>query len=67
VVCHKTVCRLLACRVMGVPLAEYRRRVPMEIAALNVFETQEGNWRVLGLNDTSHLSGSCEIGRSDDW
>jgi probable phosphoglycerate mutase len=67
VVCHKTVCRLLACHVMGVPLAEYRRRVPMANAALNVFETQGGTWRVLELNDTSHLRGPSEIGRSDDW
>jgi probable phosphoglycerate mutase len=44
VVCHKTVCRLLACHIMGVPLAEYRRRVPMENAALNIFETVDGNW-----------------------
>ena len=55
VVCHKTVCRLLACHIMGVPLAEYRRRVPMENAALNIFEMREGIWRVAGLNDTSHL------------
>jgi probable phosphoglycerate mutase len=56
VVCHKTVCRLLACHIMGVPLSEYRRRVPMENAALNIFETVEGNWRVVALNDTSHLA-----------
>ncbi len=42
VVCHKTVCRLLACHIMGVPLSEYRRRVPMENAALNIFETGKG-------------------------
>jgi probable phosphoglycerate mutase len=65
VVCHKTVCRLLACHIMGVPLSEYRRRVPMENAALNIFETHEGKWRVVALNDTSHLIGSSgdrEIG-----
>jgi len=56
VVCHKTVCRLLACQFTGVPLSEYRRRVAMENAALNIFETVEGNWRVVTLNDTSHLS-----------
>ena len=56
VVCHKTVCRLLACHIMGVPLSEYRRRVPMENAALNIFESREGSWRVVALNDTSHLS-----------
>ena len=55
VVCHKTVCRLLACHIMGVPLSEYRRRITMQNAALNILETQEGNWRVVALNDTSHL------------
>lgn len=55
VVCHKTVCRLLACHIMGVPLAEYRRRIPMENAALNIFEAVEGKWRMVSLNDTSHL------------
>ncbi|MGA2987909.1 MAG: histidine phosphatase family protein [Terriglobia bacterium] len=58
VVCHKTVCRLLACHILGLPLSEYRRRVPMENAALNIFETREGIWRVVSLNDTSHLSAS---------
>lgn len=56
VVSHKTVCRLLACHIMGVPLSEYRRRIPMDNAALNIFEAREGNWRVVTLNDTSHLS-----------
>lgn len=55
VVCHKTVCRLLACHIMGTPLSEYRRRLVMENAALNIFEAREGNWRVVTLNDTSHL------------
>lgn len=55
VVCHKTVCRLLACHIMGAPLAEYRRRIPMENAALNIFETVGENWRVVTLNDTTHL------------
>jgi probable phosphoglycerate mutase len=56
VVCHKTVCRLLACHIEGVPLADYRRRIPMENAALNVFEAREGKWQVLRISDTSHLS-----------
>jgi len=55
VVCHKTVCRLLACHFMGVPLAEYRQAVRVDNAALNIFEMREGIWRVAGLNDTSHL------------
>jgi broad specificity phosphatase PhoE len=56
VVCHKTVCRLLACQIMDVPLSEYRRQVAMENAALNIFETREGDWHVVALNDTSHLA-----------
>jgi broad specificity phosphatase PhoE len=55
VVCHRTVCRLVACHILGVPLGEYRRRVSMENAALNIFETRDGNWRVVTLNDTSHF------------
>ncbi len=61
VVCHKTVCRLLACHIMGVPLREYRQAVPMENAALNVFEMTDGVWRVAKLNDTSHLAGTGEV------
>jgi hypothetical protein len=41
---------------MGVPLAEYRRRLTMENAALNLFETREGKWHVVSMNDTAHLS-----------
>ena len=55
VVCHKTVCRLLACHMKGMPLAEYRRLIPMENAALNIFETVDEDWRVVTLNDTAHL------------
>ena len=60
VVCHKTVCRLLASHIMGVPLREYRQAVPMENAALNVFEMEDGIWRVARLNDTSHLAETGE-------
>jgi broad specificity phosphatase PhoE len=56
VVGHRTLCRLIACHIMGVPLAEYRQRIPMDNAALNIFETREGKWRVVALNDTSHLA-----------
>ncbi len=55
VVCHKTVCRLMACHIMGVPLSQYRKRIPMENAALNVFAHKEGKWQVVALNDISHL------------
>jgi broad specificity phosphatase PhoE len=61
VVCHRTVNRLLACHFLGVPLSEYRRRVPMENAALNIFETREGKWHVVTLNETSHLAASTAV------
>ncbi|MGO8791786.1 MAG: histidine phosphatase family protein, partial [Terriglobia bacterium] len=61
VVCHKTVCRLLACHFLGVPLSEYRQAVHMDNAALNTFEFQDGIWRVVALNDTSHLTSPREI------
>jgi probable phosphoglycerate mutase len=56
VVCHRTLCRLLICELTGIPLSEYRKRVPMDNAALNVFEWTEGKWSVLKINDTTHLS-----------
>jgi broad specificity phosphatase PhoE len=56
VVCHKTLCRLLACYILGVPLSEYRRRLAVENAALNIFQHSEEGWRLVTLNDTSHLS-----------
>jgi len=55
VVCHKTVCRLIACHILGVPLIEYRRRITIDNAALNILEVMEGRWRVVTLNDTCHL------------
>ena len=55
VVCHKTVCRLLACHILGVPLAEYRRCITVDNAAINILEAVEGEWRVVTLNDTCHL------------
>jgi probable phosphoglycerate mutase len=68
VVCHKTVCRLLACHIMGTPLAEYRRRIPMENAALNIFEAVGENWHVVTLNDTAHLQPTTAgHAASADW
>jgi hypothetical protein len=40
---------------MGVPLEDYRRRISMNNAALNIFETVEGRWKVVSLNDVAHL------------
>ena len=58
VICHRTVCRLSACHLMRIPLREYRKRVPMDNGALNIFEWRKGQWIVLGINDTTHLSAS---------
>jgi broad specificity phosphatase PhoE len=56
VVCHRTLCRLIVCYFKGIPLAEYRQRVPMDNAALNIFEWSAGHWSVLAVNDTAHLA-----------
>ena len=61
VVCHRTVCRLLACHILGAPLSEYRKLIPMDNAALNVFETREGQWHLVALNDTSHLTAPIAV------
>ena len=57
VVSHKTLGRLFACHILGAPLADYRRRVVIDNASLNIFETSQAGWRVAALNDTSHLPG----------
>ena len=55
VVCHKTVCRLVVCHILGLPLSEYRRRLAMDNAALNIIQAREHGWRLVRMNDTSHL------------
>lgn len=56
VVTHKTVCRLVACHVLGAPISEYRRRLSMENTALNIIAPTGDGWRLVLLNDTSHLA-----------
>lgn len=56
VVSHKTVSRLVVCHITGIPPSEYRRRLSMENAAVNIIERSNQGWRVVLLNDTSHLS-----------
>jgi len=55
VVCHKTVCRLVICHILSLPLSEYRRRLAMDNAALNILQQSEEGWRLVRMNDTSHL------------
>jgi len=56
VVSHKTICRLLVCHVLGLSPSDYRRRLTMDNAAVNILEFREGGWRLVRLNDTSHLA-----------
>jgi probable phosphoglycerate mutase len=56
VVGHKTICRLLVCHVLGLSPSDYRRRLTMDNAAVNILELWEGGWRLIRLNDTSHLA-----------
>lgn len=56
IVCHKTICRLVACHALGLPASEYRRRLSMDNAALNIIQSSEKGWRLILLNDTSHLA-----------
>ncbi len=56
VVSHKTICRLIVCHVLGIPPSQYRRRLSMENAAVNIIVRSEQGWRLILLNDTSHLA-----------
>jgi len=55
VVLHKTVCRLAICHVLGMSPSDYRRRLIMENAALNIIQPREDGWQLITYNDTSHL------------
>ena len=56
IVSHKTICRLVICHALGLAPSEYRRRFPMQNGALNIIQPWEQGWRVVLLNDTSHLA-----------
>jgi len=56
VVCHRTICRLIVCHALGLPPSEYRRRLSMDNAALNIIQSMDKGWRLILLNDTSHLA-----------
>jgi probable phosphoglycerate mutase len=55
VVFHKTACRLAICHVLGINPAEYRRRMVMGNAALNIIQREGNYWQLVAYNDTSHL------------
>jgi broad specificity phosphatase PhoE len=54
-VSHKTICRLVVCHVLGLAPSEYRRRLSMDNAAVNILRRDEEGWRLVLFNDTSHL------------
>jgi probable phosphoglycerate mutase len=56
VVFHKTVCRLAICHALGMPPSEYRRRLIVDNAALNIIQARAYDWQLVTFNDTSHLS-----------
>jgi broad specificity phosphatase PhoE len=64
VVTHKTICRLVICHILGMDPSEYRRRLAMENAAVNILQPWEQGWRLVLFNDTSHLADSHPEGPS---
>ena len=56
VVSHKTISRLMVCYVLGLSPSEYRRRLTVDNAAVSIIQPEEGGWRLVLLNDTSHLA-----------
>lgn len=56
VVTHKTICRLALCHALGLAPSEYRRRLSMANTALNILAPADDGWRVVLVNDTSHLA-----------
>lgn len=55
---HRTINRILLARAQGLPLDEFRRRVPQDNAALNVVRLHaDGRVEALAVNDTAHLDG----------
>ncbi|WP_420111525.1 histidine phosphatase family protein [Pseudactinotalea sp.] len=51
-VCHSTMIRLLVCEVLGVPLSEYRRRLPRldPVAVTALHRSGTGTWALLRYN-----------------
>jgi len=56
VVGHRTVWRLIVCHILGLAPSEYRRRLVMDNACMNIIQWWEQGWRLVLLNDTSHLA-----------
>ncbi len=55
-VSHKTLCRLLISYVLGLNPAEFRKRLSQNSAAINIIQYYKRGWRLILLNDISHLN-----------
>ncbi len=71
VVAHNTLLRLGLCRMLGIPLRDYRRRLPRLVnAAVSEVRFGEEGGALYSLNDASHLGRRSEArsanGRSRD-
>jgi len=56
VVAHNTLLRLGLCRMLGIPLGDYRRRLPRVVnAAVSEVRFGEKGGALYSLNDTGHL------------
>jgi broad specificity phosphatase PhoE len=56
VVAHNTLLRLGLCRILGIPLRDYRRRLPRLVnAAVSEVRFEEEGGALYSLNDAKHL------------
>jgi probable phosphoglycerate mutase len=56
-VAHEATFRILLCRMLGISVSDYRRRLVQSNAGLTIVEYCEGRSKLLLYNDTSHLTG----------
>ncbi len=53
---HEAVNRILLCRLLGLSVSDYRRKLVQSNASLTIVECHEGQGKLLLYNDTSHLA-----------
>ena len=54
-VSHKATLRILVCRMLGIPVNEFRRRVTQPPGTVTVIDLREGGPMLLALADVRHL------------
>lgn len=55
-VAHEAANRILLCRLLGLSVSDYRRKLVQSNASLTIVEYSEGRGRLLLYNDVCHLS-----------